>query len=378
MTSRSRKHPAPDTAPVVASKRQQLSAFASGATSTSTKFFEISVDGHTSFDVYPERLRALVQERHEILLRAMLAKFEKGEPLAPKVEYRIRKNKFSYPPDAENDFKVKRPVRYPAVSLANQAVLQEFLDRVPPRSKMVELKLVACQEPSTNPAFAQLHSVRNGEMGWGLDKFGCLSLQLTYIQGDRLRHELVFVERTALNPPMVNLSTANTSTTHSSTINTSTVNSSTIHPPTIDLSTAHLSTTNTSTVNTSTASTKTVDSTAVTAEDDEDDCRIVDHPSAFKGSKLNNATVVKEATTVKKETTADERKVTTDEEKAAADKAPTTVEAEKTADQKKATTVKKEATADGKKPMAYKAPTVTDAPDDDDYCVIVDGPNAPR
>jgi hypothetical protein len=370
MASRSRKHPAPDTAPVVDSKRQQMSAFTSNATSLSIEFFDISVVGDPWFDVYPERLRDRIQERHEMLIRTIMARFEEGKPLTPNFEYRITKKKFSYRADADADFKARRPKRYPAVSLANQAVLQEFLDRVPPRSKITELKLVGGQEPSTNPAFAQLHSVRNGEMGWGMDRFGCLSLQLTYIQGDRLRHELVFVERTAVNPPTVDLSTANISTDNSSMVNPPTVNPPTADPPTSSLSTINASTTNT----------KTVDSTAVKVEDVDDDCYIVEGPNAAEGSKLKNATAVKETTTVKKDTTADKKKGTTGKEKVAADKAPTTVKKEDTADLKKTTTVEKETTADKKKPMAYKAPAVTDVTDgdDDDDCVIVGGPKSSR
>ena len=310
--------------------------------SSSIEFFDISVGGDIRFDVYPERLRDRIQVRHEKLIHKMIAKFKKGEPLTPHFEFSIRKNFFSYPQDAETDFKVKRPVRYPAVSLANEAVLQEFLNRVPPRSKITELKRADGQEPSTNPAFAQLHSVRNGEMGWGIDRFGCLSLQLTYIQGGRLRHELVFVERTTVTPP---------------TVDAPSINAPMVSPPTADPPTANASSSNT----------KAVDSTVINIEDDDDDCYIVEGPNVTKGSKLKNATAVKE------ETTADENKATTDEKKA------TTDENKATMDEKKATMDEKKATTDERKPMAYQAPTVIDFTDEDDEnsCVI-DNPNAAR
>ncbi|KAF2624340.1 hypothetical protein BU25DRAFT_413588 [Macroventuria anomochaeta] len=49
-----------------------------------------------------------------------------------------------------------------------------------------------------NPTFAELHSVRTGKMGWGVDRYGCLSLHLTTIKDCRLKHESIYVERKTL------------------------------------------------------------------------------------------------------------------------------------------------------------------------------------
>jgi hypothetical protein len=345
-----KKRSASDTASSVDTKRQRTSAFPTAATLSSLDAFDVQVLMDAEFEVYPERLRESVQRRHERLICQMMDRFEKGQPLKPTFEYAMTRKMFSYPRDRVADSTARLPKRYPAVSLANQAVLKELIERVPPPKKITELKVdrERGEEVTANPEFAQLHAVRNGEMGWGVDMFGCLSLQLTTRKDGRLRNELIFVERvepTTINPP-------------------------TVTPSTIDLSTARTSMVDPKTVK------------VEEEEDDDDDCCIVEGPNATKESKLKDATAVEETSTIKEETAADEGKVTTDEEKVVADKAPMKVKKEDTTDQKTTATVKEEVTATTKKLTTYKAPMVTDVADDvaddDDDCLIVDSPNAAR
>jgi hypothetical protein len=384
------KMPIPDKkrsldAPLSAdTKRQRMSAPVNAATPSSTNVFDISVFMKDEFDAFPERLRETIQEQHEALLTSLVRGYERGLLLKTKFEFTITRKVLSQPKEVF-DFQVTRSKRYSDISLANQAILQEFQAKVPRRKSMItELKLEARKQPMANPALAQRHSVRSGEMSWAFDKFKCLSLYVTNETDSGLRHESIWVERvapkTVKDPTTVKKETTTVKKAPAtvkkedaageapSTVSPLTVDLSIDNPPPVNPPPVNLPP-----VNPTTASTSTANSTTVRVENDDDDCYIVEGPNAAEGSKLKNATAVKETTTVEKDTTADKKKVTTD-------KAPTTVKKEDKADQNKPTTVEKETTADKKKPMAYKAPTVTDVTDgdDDDDCVIVDGPKSSR
>ncbi|KAF2994805.1 hypothetical protein E8E13_001538 [Curvularia kusanoi] len=193
MASSSNKRPAPDTTPAFARKRQRRSQLAS------INIFEVSVFTEDKFDRYPETLRVAMETHHENLMRIIMAKFQHGLPLTPTYEYTVTSKKSSQPKDAKNDYQVLRSDRYPAASLANQAILENFLSKAPSRKLgYTELKV---GRSMANPTFAQLHSVRNGDMGWGFDRYGCLSLHLTKIEDGCLKHEALWVER--VNPAKV-------------------------------------------------------------------------------------------------------------------------------------------------------------------------------
>lgn len=316
-------------------KRQRVSAPISPATSSSIDVFDISVFMEDKFNVFPERLREAIQEQHEVLLTNLVRRYERGQPLKFDSEFTTTRKVLSYPRDEVTDFQFTRPKRYSDISLANQAILQEFRAKVPKRqSKITELKLEARERPMANPALAQCHSVRNGEMGWAFDKFECLSLHVTNVKADRLRHESIWVERvepkTVKNPTKVRNAPATVKKEDMADQKKATADEA---PSAVNLPPV-----NPTTASTSTANPKTVDSMVVKVEDDEDDCRIVEGHNATKGSKLKDAATVKETTTVEKEAITDEKKVTT-----------------------------------------YKAPTAVEIADDnEDDCVIVDGPNAAK
>jgi hypothetical protein len=299
-----------------------MSAPVNAATPSSTNVFDISVFMKDEFYAFPEHLRETIQEQHEALLTKLVRGYERGLPLKRDSEFTITRKVLSHPRDQEFDFQLTRSKRYSDISLANQAILQEFQTKVPKRKSMTtELELQAREQPMANPALAQRHSVRNGEMGWAFDKFECLSLHVTNVKGGRLRHESIWVER--VDPTTVKT-----------------------EPATVKKAPWSVKK-----ENKADNARSTVTSTAVKVEDDDDDCYIVEGPRAIKGSKWRTAKE-KESTAIKKETTANEREATAE----------------------------RKLTADKKIPMAYRAPTVTDVADGDDGegCVIVDSPNAAK
>ena len=361
------KKRSPDAPLSADTKRQRVLTSISVATPSSTNVFEISVFMKDEFDVFPERLRETIQEQLEVLVTRLVRRYERGLPLKPKpdFEFTIMRKTFSRPGDEITDFQVVRPKRYSDVSLANQAILQEFQTKVPKRqSKITELKLEAREQPMANPALVRRHSVRNGEMGWAFDKFGCISLHVTNPTRGGVRHESIWVERaepkTVKDPTTVKKDPTSVKKESTADQKKATADKapSTVSPLMVDLSIddpppVNPPPVNPPPVNPTIAGTSTVTAanpTAVKVEKDDDDCYIVDGPKATKGSKWRT---VKEPTTIKKKTIVNKKEATAEE---------------------------KEFKADKRTPMAYKPPTVTDVTDEDDEDgrVIVDSPNAAK
>ena len=333
---------------------------------SSTDVFDIQVLVTDEFDAFPERLRETVEGQHEALLSKLVRRYERGLPLKPKpdFEFMITKKVLSDPKDVY-DFQVTRSKRYSDISLANQAILQEFRAKVPKRKSMtMELKLEARKQPMANPALAQRHSVRSGEMSWAFDKFGCMSLYVTNETDSGLRHESIWVERVepkiVKDPTTVKKDPAtvkkapttvkkeNTTDKAPSTDSPLVVDLSIDDPPPVNPPPVNPPPVNPTAAGSSTATA--ANPAAVKVEKDDDDCYIVDSPKATKRSEWMT---VKEPTTIKKKATVNEEEATAEKNKFTADK---------------------------RTPMAYKPPTVTDVTDEDDEDgrVVVDSPNAAK
>ena len=194
-----RKRVTPEPTSLVDTKKTRILASKNPEAQKNGSVFEIYVEMDDSFHVYPKQLREMVEERHKALIVQILAKFETGLPFQPRYNYTITRKRVSQPRDKTSDYEAPRKKTYPAVSFANKEALKEFLVKAPARkAKFVELKLPDGMQPMSNPDFAQLQSVRPDEMGWGMDKDGCLSLHVTTMENGRLRHESIFVERKAV------------------------------------------------------------------------------------------------------------------------------------------------------------------------------------
>lgn len=82
----------------------------------------------------------------------------------------------------------------PTASLANAALLDlDITDKmVLNKPKFEHLKR---SENIANPENVRLHAVRNGEVGWGFDCHGCLSLYTVKREKGKLMEYAVFVKR---------------------------------------------------------------------------------------------------------------------------------------------------------------------------------------
>ena len=80
------------------------------------------------------------------------------------------------------------------LSMANATLLKYFLETTNvdlSKRTFVESKTV---EGVTNPEFLELYSVRRGDVGWGFDANGCLSLYGAKDVGNKLREKVWYVK----------------------------------------------------------------------------------------------------------------------------------------------------------------------------------------
>ena len=196
MSQPSRKRPAGEQASSAASKRLRTPVSKIPEVRKNESAFRISVRMAEKFQVYPEGLRNSIQRHHKSLVNQIMTKIEDGLTFEPQFNFTITRRRHSVPKDITSDYVDPRGKTFMARSLANQEVLTEFLARVPlKKPKFFELKMPEGVPPMANPAFTDLHSARAGEMSWGMDKNGCISLHLTSIIDGRRIEESIYVER---------------------------------------------------------------------------------------------------------------------------------------------------------------------------------------
>jgi hypothetical protein len=152
---------------------------------------QIATDLHGKFDSYPKALRQHVECTYTDDVYKILEAFASGGASPKKYTYHIVRGTHVQGGDVL-DYRNTQPEIYYCVSMANVALLEQFL-RIAPNKKADFVK--APDVKLTNPDFAGLHSVPPGHMGWGFDALGCLSLHETSIYNNRLKHAFAYVGR---------------------------------------------------------------------------------------------------------------------------------------------------------------------------------------
>lgn len=79
---------------------------------------------------------------------------------------------------------------------ANKEVFKEFLLDRPAGLKQRNFVELETREGLSNPQFLRLHAVRAGDVGWGFDCDGCLSLFMTTEDNSNLKDKVFYVKRT--------------------------------------------------------------------------------------------------------------------------------------------------------------------------------------
>ena len=152
---------------------------------------QIKTDLHDKFGPYPKALRQQVENTYTDDVYTILEVFASGGAFPKTYTYQIV-NWGHFQGGSPLDYKVTQKETYYTVGMANVAVLEQLLKIAPPRkADFVEAPDVEL----INPDYAALHSVPPGQMGWGFDKDGCLSLHKTIIQKNKLKHIFAYVKR---------------------------------------------------------------------------------------------------------------------------------------------------------------------------------------
>ncbi|KAH6629833.1 hypothetical protein C7974DRAFT_395318 [Boeremia exigua] len=155
---------------------------------------QISTELHDKFERYPKTLRHIVEEAYVTDVYDIIEEFKAGRYPPRQSKYHIVRAARTQGGD-KTDYKLAQLEVFPNTSMANVAVLEQFRKFAPSKtSKFVK----APEVDLANPQFAALHSVPPGQMGWGFDSFGCISLHLTVLQENKLKHFSIYVERKAV------------------------------------------------------------------------------------------------------------------------------------------------------------------------------------
>lgn len=142
------------------------------------------------FNQYPKALRQVVEEEYTDVLYSIAQAYQKGVPVPEDFVYHIVRGVKG---SATSDYKLANVKLFPTASMANVAIIEEFSNLLTTEKKINFVR--APEVTVSNPAFALLHSVPPGCIGWGFDRYGCLSLHKTSVEQNKLRHDWIYVER---------------------------------------------------------------------------------------------------------------------------------------------------------------------------------------
>ncbi|KAJ4987787.1 hypothetical protein SVAN01_06667 [Stagonosporopsis vannaccii] len=152
---------------------------------------QITCQLYKDYDKFPEALRTFVEKRYTDDVYEILQSYHNNQPASQKFTYRIIEGADRQDSSVSN-YKTVRVQVYRNASMANVAVLEHFRKLMPPKKTYF---VKAPDEMQSNPDYAKLNSVTAGQIGWGFDEHGCLSLRKTSVEESKLRHDFMYVER---------------------------------------------------------------------------------------------------------------------------------------------------------------------------------------
>lgn len=156
--------------------------------------FHISIKPHSKFDVFPPKLRSLLCQSHRSTLRTYVHELS-SHVKKHRETYSITQAQ-SIRPSISSGFTILQQVdNIQDLSLANIKLLEMALTHDKSLATMRKDLFVELETKlgMANLKFVHLHSVRHGELGWGVDTHGCVSLFKTSIVEEKLREEVWYV-----------------------------------------------------------------------------------------------------------------------------------------------------------------------------------------
>lgn len=159
-------------------------------------FFQVSVTANAKFDKIPIALRNKLEAACQTAFYNHMFSLKAGTMPEYRQQYEVclglRTRTLS--------MKFETTVVVPNVldlSIANAALLDYFTKNFKGTHRL--LKKEACVELKSqggllNPEFIELYAVRHGELGWGFDAGGCLSLYITGVIDHKLKDKVLYVK----------------------------------------------------------------------------------------------------------------------------------------------------------------------------------------
>lgn len=151
---------------------------------------------HAKFAAFPALLRSKLQQGCQTTCQRQWNALFSGKALELKHNYSIiaeRRIRQNIPNPEENVTRCHTKIK--SLSVANAMVLDMFTNAQKEALKKPQFIQLETQEGMVNQDFIQLYAVRHGEIGWGLDTNGCLSLYTVFIDKGKLKEYVIYVQR---------------------------------------------------------------------------------------------------------------------------------------------------------------------------------------
>jgi hypothetical protein len=156
--------------------------------------FQVSVKLHSKFARFPAALRSIIEKTYTTTLVAESEILKTAIRPGAQQTYNIIAGR-CIRPSAAGFATSTRTHGIMDLSVANAQLLQQFIDKNEEAMRTAAFVQLKTQEGMANPDFIHLHCVRHGELSWGLDCNGCLSLYSARIADQKLEEHVVYVER---------------------------------------------------------------------------------------------------------------------------------------------------------------------------------------
>lgn len=165
-----------------------------------TDDFQVEATLNSKFDVFPAPLRAAIERSFASAARSQMLALSANTPSKHKFTYSVVTECFApRSGNVPNTTIIKNG--FLTLSQSNTCALTQMLrwskdklGKIGPKTKFARLE----RNGYVNPKFSHFHSVRHGEIGWGFDANGCLSINVEYIDKDEKWCYTIYVEKNVL------------------------------------------------------------------------------------------------------------------------------------------------------------------------------------
>jgi hypothetical protein len=159
-------------------------------------FFQVSVTSHAKYNKFPVALCNKLQAACQTTFYEHIFSLEAGTVLEYRQQYSVVTGTRVRTLSMVFETEVAVPNIFD-LGVANAALLKNFVRSCPARygklekERCIELKT---QKGIRNEGFIELYAVRHGELGWGFDTDGCLSLYAIAVADGKPKEKVWYVK----------------------------------------------------------------------------------------------------------------------------------------------------------------------------------------